>query len=248
MPIETVEDHQGYTLRGKGDIVEKLRLMLQKRCLVTAHHQGSKANLVTAIVAVMPEKDLVVFDVGASDSLNRQFAKAGPLVFTAQVDGVRSRFVVEGLIEASLRGEPVFAAPLPESLFWHQQRKFYRVLIPMALPVKCQLALAGDQLEFAVYDLSISGLALCDKYARIGEGIETGLLLKECKLWVPQHGDIPMALEVRNKLPQARLNPPLGQRVGCAFHDLSPGAEIHLQRFIFEMELRLKRNGVLMKR
>ena len=108
--------------------------------------------------------------------------------------------------------------------------------------------MAGSRFEFGLYDLSISGLALCDKYARIGAAVESGLLLEDCSLLVPQHEDIPMALEVRNKLPQPRLNPPLGQRVGCAFHGLSHGAETHLQKFIFEVELRQKRKGGLLKR
>ncbi len=247
MQIESTEEHAGYTLRGIGDIIEKFRLMQRKRCLVTAHHQDSKINLVTAIVEVLPDKQLVVFDVSANEALNRRFAEAEQVVFTAQVEGVKSRFSVDKLTEAVLHGQPVFAAPIPEALYWHQQRKFYRVAIPLSLPVKCQLPVEGHRIEFGVYDLSIGGLALYDKHGRIGAAIEIGFLLEDCTLSIPDHGEFRLGLEVRNKNPMARAHPPVGQRVGCAFHGLTRAGEIHLQKFIFEVELLKKRQDSLVR-
>ncbi|BBL75274.1 flagellar brake protein [Methylomagnum ishizawai] len=243
MHTESIEDHVGYTLRGQGEILEKLRLMQRKRCLVTAHHQDSKANLVTAIVEILPERGWIVFDMGSNEAVNRQFAKARPLVFMAQVEGVRSQFVVEGLTETTWRGEPVFAAPLPQSLFWHQQREFYRVAIPLAMPVKCRVGLEGGAVEFGVYDLSLSGLSLSDKNARIGAALEVGHTLEACKLSIPSQPEIPVNLEIRNKIPQVRPDRPQAQRVGCAFRGLGRGAETQLQKFIFEVELWQKRLG-----
>jgi c-di-GMP-binding flagellar brake protein YcgR len=247
MQAEPSEDPTGYTLHGRGEIIEKFRLMQRKRCLVTAHHPDSKANLVTAIVEVLPDKELVVFDVGVSDALNRRFADAGRVVFTAQVEGVKSRFAVEKLTEALLRGQPVFAAPIPDALFWQQQRKFYRVAIPLSLPVKCAVPLEGKRVEFGVYDLSISGLALVDKSCRFGDGFEAGLALEGCALSIPGHSEILTTLEIRNKLPLNRAHPPAGQRVGCAFQGLPRGAEIALQKFIFEVELMKKRQETLLR-
>jgi c-di-GMP-binding flagellar brake protein YcgR len=247
MPTETAEEHPGYTLHGRGDIIEKFRLMQKKRCLMTAHREDSRVNLITAVVEVLPEKGLVAFDVSANEALNRRFAAAGPVVFIGQVDGVKSRFAVDGLNAATLRGQSVLAASLPESLYWQQQRKYYRVAPPMNMPVKCKVALAGVWHEFEVYDLSISGLALCDRRQRLGEAIEIGYLLEQCVLEVPGHGELRLVLEVRDKVPLVRALPPGGQRVGCAFHSLGRSAEVHLQKFVFEVELQKRRQSSLLR-
>lgn len=247
MPIETVEDHPGYTLHSRGDIVEKFRLMQKKRCLMTAHREDSRVNLITAVVEVLPERGLVAFDVSANEALNRRFASAGQVVFIGQVDGVKSRFAVDGLTAATLRGQPVLAAALPETLYWQQQRKYYRVAPPMNMAVKCKVAVQGVWHEFEVYDLSISGLALCDRRQRLGEAIEIGHVLEECVLDIPRHGELRLVLEVRDKVPLVRSLPPGGQRVGCAFRQLGRAAEVHLQKFVFEIELRKRRQSSLLR-
>lgn len=247
MPADDPDNHDGYTLRGKGDIIDKFRAMIKKPCLLTARIPECKTGLVTTVVDVLPERGLAVFDVGVDDAANRRFVEAQDIVFTGQVEGIKIRFTVPHLREAVLHGYDVFAAPLPESLYWHQQRKFYRVPIPLAMPVKCQVPLAEARIGFPILDLSITGLALYDKQLKIGDAFDIGVILEGCALELPGREAIRMGLEIRNKTLIAKATPLGVQRVGCAFLGVGRSDEVALQKFIYEVELYKKRQDGLVK-
>lgn len=247
MTGEHNEQAGGYTLGARGDILEKLNLMQKKKSLLTVQPDGCASTYLATIVQVMPDKGLVVFETSANETTNRQMLEADRSVFTAQVDGIRSRFILDKVNEATLNGQTVFAAPLPETLFWLQQRKCYRVVIPLALPVRCLIPLHEGTVEFGVIDLSISGLALNDKAMKIADPIGPDRILQPCTLVLPGHGDLSISLEVRNKVPMTWANPPVGQRVGCEIQGLGRAGETHLQKFIYEVELQKKRQDERVK-
>lgn len=247
MSAESVEGHGGYTLKGRGDILEKLNLMLKKKSLLSAQPKGSSASFVTTVVKVLPDKGLVALDISENPSINQRFLAADETVLSARVDGIQARFTVGAIREATLNGQTVFAAALPESLFWLQQRKFFRVTIPLSLTSKCVINDPGMALELGVIDLSISGLALFDKHTLIGAEIEAGHRFQRCSLILPELAELTLGLEVRNKVPLTHGNPPPGQRVGCQFHDLTRQGEIAIQKFIYEIEMQKKRQEQLIK-
>jgi|GEM_PF-1519719 len=241
MPADTIESHAGYTLKGRGDIIEKLKLIQAKKCLLTAQPDGKSLSFVTTVVQVMPEKGLVVLDLSENSSVNQQLLTAQQVVFRGQVDGIQCRFALTKLTEATLNGQTVLAALIPDALYWRQQRTFYRVAIPVAMPVKCVLRVNDKPGEFGIADISLSGLALIDKTDRLGDSFAIGHIFEECRLILPGHGEMTLGLEVRNKVAMTWANPPVGQRVGCIFRGTSRNFDISLQKFIYEIELQKKR-------
>jgi c-di-GMP-binding flagellar brake protein YcgR len=241
MPADTNESQGPYVLIGRGEIIETLKLMQSKKCLLSAQPDGKSLSFVTTVVQVMPEKGLVVMDLSENSSVNQQLLAAQQVVFRGQVDGIQSRFTLTRLAEATLNGQTVLAAPIPDSLYWRQQRRFYRVAIPVAMPAKCVVKLDDKPVEFGIADISLSGLALIDKTNRLGDSFSVGQILEECRLILPGHGDVTLGLEVRNKVAMTWINPPVGQRVGCVFRGASRNFEISLQKFIYEIELQKKR-------
>lgn len=245
MPADIKESPGGYVLRSRGEIIEKLKLMQTKKCLLSAQPDGKSLSYVTTVVEVMPEKGLVVLDQSGNPAVNQTLLAAEQVVFRGQVDGIQSRFVLTGLVEAILNGQTVLAAAIPDSVYWRQQRKFYRVAIPVAMPAKCVIGLDGKREEFAIADISLSGLALIDKAHRIGDSFAVGCILEDCRLILPGHGEVMLGLEVRNKVPMTWANPPTGQRVGCVFRGVGRNFEVILQKFIYAVELQKKRQDGL---
>ncbi|HYE38033.1 flagellar brake protein [Methylocaldum sp.] len=241
MQADTIESHGGYTLKGRSEIIETLKLIQKKKCLLSAQPSGKNLSFVTTIVQVMPERELVVMDLSENFGLNQQLLAAQEVVFSGQVEGIQSRFTLAKLTEATLNGQTVLAAPIPDSLYWRQQRKFYRVTIPVAMPAKCVVKLDDMPAEFGIADISLSGLALVDKTNRLNDSFAMGHILEECTLILPGHGEVKLGLEVRNKVAMTWANPPAGQRVGCIFRGTSRNFEISLQKFIYEIELQKKR-------
>ena len=241
MQADNTESHGGYTLRVRGEIIEKLKLMQAKKCLLSAQPDGKDSSFVTTIVQVMPERGLVVMDVSENPGLNQPLLAARQVVFRGQVDGIPSRFTLAGLAEATLNGQSVLAAPIPDSLYWPQKRKLYRVAIPAAVRARCIVGLDDTSVEFGIADISVSGLSLIDKDERLDGSFPVGHIFEGCRLIVPGRDEAMLGLEVRNKVAVTRANRPAGQRVGCAFRGISRGFETSLQKFIYEIELEKKR-------
>lgn len=237
-----------HILRSRGEIIDKLKLMQTKKSLLSAQPDGRSLSYMTTVVQVMPEKGLVVMDLSENPGINQTVLAAQKVTFRGQVEGVPSRFVLTGLVEATLNGQTVFVAAIPDSLYWRQRRTFYRVAIPIAIPAKCVLDVDGKREEFAVADISLSGLAMIDKAHRLGDSFAVGHLLEDCRLVLPQHGELTLGLEIRNKAPMTGANPPTGQRVGCAFRGTGRNFEVILQKFIYEVELHKKRQDDLSRR
>lgn len=239
---------ESYNLKGKGEILEKLRLMEKHKVLLTAVPSGESSGFLTTIVKLIPEKGLMALDVSGNKNLNDRLLEAKGLTFSAQVDGISARFVVEAINEATLNGQSVFAVPIPTSLYWLQRRRYYRVPIPYSMTVKCLVPLAeGKMGEFSVLNVSLHGLALMDRYGQFDRDLEVGQVFTDCKLDLPGLSDEHFALEVRNKLVTAADAHHTGLRVGLAFRGTTRSFEIHMQRFMYELEIQKKQVASLFK-
>jgi len=252
MQADNIESHSGYNLRGRGEIIEKLRRMQKSRSLITAQAQGYSSSCVTTVVNVIPEKGLVLIDISENKSLNKQLLGAEAVKLSAQVEGIHSHFMLHSLTEATWQGHQVFAAPFPDSLYWLERRRFFRVKIPMSLPVKCSILMENGIVDLSIIDLSISGLAVNDKFRKIDDSAMNEPIFEKCSLFIPGHGTIRMGMEIRYRVDLPSLNAPanalVSQRVGCLFHNLHRNSEITLQRFVYEVELEKKRRDDLVRK
>lgn len=237
-----------YSLRGKGEILEKLRLMEKQKTLLTAVPGGESSGFLTTIVKIIPEKGLVALDISANQRLNERLLSAQGIAFSAQVEGIVARFVVERCSEATLGGQPVFAIPIPQSLYWLQRRRYYRIDIPYARVVKCHVPLPSGQIgEFPVLNVSLLGLALMDRVGHFADGVEIGDVFVICKLDLPGLSNEQFALEVRNKLETAADAHHTGLRVGFAFQGTSRNFEVQMQKFMYELEIQKRQAENLIK-
>lgn len=233
----------GFVLDKPGEIVEKLRLMAKLHCLVSVQIGPRGPSLGAMIDRVLPEKGLVVVDPSVNGERNRQLLAAGRARCETQVNGIEAGFDLHGLREATLDGRQLFVAAIPETLFWLQRRAYYRVTIPIGRSVRCQAHLLGEgQLEFAVHNLSLVGMALLDGSGLLRQWGRAGQILKPCRLLVAGLDDEDFALELRNKIEPLRREDLLSAtRVGLAFRGIGRGFEIKLQKYIFELEREFRR-------
>jgi c-di-GMP-binding flagellar brake protein YcgR len=195
------------------------------------------------VVAVMPERGVVVLDPSANGQFNRQLLAAGSARCETQVNGIEAHFELSGFKEATLDGQTLLAAAIPETLFWRQRRAYYRVTIPTGRIVRCRIQLREDgPAEFAVHNLSIVGIALMDSGGVLRETASTGQIFGPCRLLVPGLDDDHFSLELRNKVEPLRRDELWSAlRVGAAFRGIGHTFEIKLQKYIFELEREFRR-------
>ena len=230
-----VDNYEKYLLHGRGAIIQKLRQLAKSRSLITAHFGGGQHSLLTAVLEVLPEKDVVVLDYGADEKINKKILEAGRIVFKTQHEGITAQFTVDRVQRAKRHGKTAFACALPESLLWVQRREFYRVRVPLGDPVYCEIPRPDDEpLSLSIIDISVGGVGLNDAENRLE--VELDQILPGCKLRLGEHGDALVNLVVRNLIPVNPDDTSAGRRVGCQIQDLAMDMNTIIQRYIHAVE------------
>ncbi len=231
-----VDNYEKYLLNSKAAIIQKLRQLSKSKNNITAHFGGGKYSLLTQIVDVLPDKDLVVLDYGSNETTNKKLLQSKHVVFKTQHEGVTAQFSTNFLQKAKLHNKPAFACAIPESLLWVQRREFYRVRIPLRDKVFCELIHDEDVLiSYPILDISIAGLAI--RVDDFKYTIEPGMAFNSARLLLPNNESGLVNIEIMNQLPMKQDDPDGPQRFGCQFHNISTDISTKIQRYIYDIEL-----------
>lgn len=239
---EIEQSSEAFTLRGKGDIMEKLRAMERNKTLLTLEPRGGGGGMATTIVKIVPEKGFIALEPSQDGGLNQRLLGAGALNCVAQVNGVETQFAIDRLIDARLQGQTVLAAPIPVAMYWLQRRKLYRISIPRYMGVKCRISLPNEEIaEFTVLNVSLTGLAILDKLGYFRMWGRVGHVFENCRLYLSGFEDEIFSMELRNKLDTSVGNErDSGVRVGFKFKETNRSFEPKLQKFMYEVEREMK--------
>lgn len=236
--VDNIENMESYMLYGRGEIMQKLRQLGKKNSLITLHF--GEQSMLSTVVDVLSDKNLLVLDYGGDEKLNQQLLKNNRAVIKASYDGITAQFTITNIRKARLQGKSSFACPLPENLLWVQRREFYRVRIPLSERVTCELIHNDEhRTEYPVLDISTGGIALFDKNDELE--LEPGNSFYNCKLTLGEHDTALINLEVRNHIPVNPNEPSEGTRCGCAFVNLTGDFEVSVQKFINMVDIQQKR-------
>ena len=228
-----------YLLRSKPEITRVLRDLAKRPDIITAYIDGGTRFFLTAVNGVLPERDMVVLDYGTDEALNTLVLQAEHLVCVTRHEHVSVRFTCTNLQRAKYQGHPVFAAPLPESVYRPQRREFFRVATPTVAPLKVRVPRPdADPLELTVVDLSCGGAALYDPEQSFSPA--PGDLIEGCGMELPGFGFITFDLEIRSQLPDMRGGT-AQVRFGIQFRGLTNDGTALLQRYLHKLQLDSKR-------
>lgn len=225
-------------LYGRGEIIQKLRLLGKKKSLITLHFDGN--SMLSTVIDVLSDKNLLVLDYGGSEASNvRLLAKKRAIVKT-DYDGINAQFTANNIRKARLKGNPTFACDLPDKLLWVQRREYYRVRIPLSENVTCELIHGDDnRTTYKVLDISTGGIALFDPNNELE--LEPGNIFHNCKLMLGEHATSLISLEVRNHIILDPSDMSKGTRCGMQFLKVPGDFDASLQKFINMVDLQQKR-------
>ena len=234
-----------YTLHSRTDILFQLRAIQKRKLLVNLDLRGSRQIIVTSVLAVNEAKNTLILDSSRGDALNQELMSGKGADFVAQLDGVSISFATGPVTLCEYEKLPALRISLPKSLVRLQRREHFRVPMPIANPVKCIVPSGSkddpDPITAHIVDIGCGGVAIAETGGRLGT--ETGRILHDCKLLLPETDAIITTLEVRNSA-QIRLhNGAFQTRLGCKFIDLPNDMAARLQRFVMNIE-RARRNSL----
>ena len=241
MQTDNIENSEKYLLHSRGEIIQKLRMLAKDHCLISAHFNAGQDTLITAVIDVLKEKELVALDYGSNETTNQKLLNADRIVFKTQHHGITAQFSAKSIIKAKLKGQPVFAVPLPEDLLWVQRREFYRIRIPLGMPIECHHTDEnGDTHTHTIIDINSGGVAIADPDYHFDLEDAAGKILQNCRIVLPEFGEGLVSLEIRNQLPLKFDDPGAGQRIGCSFVSIGSDFEASIQRYIHHIEAQRK--------
>ena len=234
-----------YTLYSRTEILFQLRAIQKRKLLVNLDLTGSRQIVVTSVLAVNETKNTLILDSAPGDALNHELMTGKGAEFIAQVDGVTISFVTGPVTLCEYEKLPALRITLPKSLIRLQRREHFRVPMPIAKPIKCIVpSILEDDPEpitAHIVDIGCGGVALAETGGRLGT--ETGRILKNCRLLLPETDALTTSLEVRNSAQIRLQNGAFQTRLGCKFIDLPNDMAATLQRFVMDVE-RARRNSL----
>ncbi len=239
--LSEFEQQDQFLLQSTEGIVHVLKDLSRKPDIITGYFENGRRYILTAVIKVLPERGLVVLDEGPDESGNLKLLEEGRLLCVTKHNRIHIKFTLNGVQKARLRGESVLAAPLPESVFRLQRREFFRIRTPLATPVTCEVPWIEGREELKVVDLGYGGLALEDAGAKYKK--PAGEILEDCGLHLPDFGQVELALEIRNIIPQKYRDGSPYNRIGCQFRQLPLDRSAIIQRYIHQLQVEHKQFG-----
>lgn len=232
-------DDERFLLTSKTAIANVLVDLSKRPDILTAYFNHGKEYLLTAVLAVMPERNLLVLDYGADDKLNQRLLEYGRAVCVTKHDNISIKFGCNILQRAKYQDRQALAAAMPESLFRQQRREFFRVSLPTINAVKCYV-MGPDQNELALTmtDISCGGIGLIDPTRQFNP--ELGAVLQGCRAELPDTGTLVFDLQVRNNFLQTQNDGSQVRRIGCAFTGLPLDKNAIIQRYIHRVQIEQK--------
>lgn len=221
-----------YLLSTSRKIVPLLKALTKKPDLITVKIPNSEQSVLTAVLDVLPDRNLIILDYGPNESLNNKLLEAERLICTTRHEMVETRFSCTSVQKVRYKGAPAFAASMPTSVFYLERREYFRIKPLISHPAYISFTLENEQvIKLKITDIGVKGLAFLDNgylsWASVGDRFEN------CKLTLPANPSVLVTLEIcyRSNSSKAEDNDS-ANRMGGRFVDLNHGLEFTLQRFI----------------
>ena len=228
-----------FWVRSRSQVLAVLSRMRNRTTPVTAYFDGDQKFILTAVLGLLKERDLLILDEGPSEKLNVKLLRSGRACCVAMQDQVRIRFDCVNLERARYKGCSVLVCPIPRELLYLQRRECYRVAASVVNPPVCYVPqLEQNPLKLLVVDISVGGVSLHNLHQPMQAKPQDLRLYRGCKLYLPDFGELTVDLEVQNIRRAVRKDGTEVQKIGARFMNLRPGASSHIQRYVNKIQLK----------
>jgi len=232
-----LENWHDYEIESRKEIVSLLRGIGEKNQLIRMLIQGESDVCVTSILDVDTQLGTVVLDSSIDQEQNKRILASQGLSFETTLDKVRILFAAERVEATVFEGNPAFKIVVPPTLIRLQRREYYRIATPVTNPVRVVITFPdelGGITTFPLADISCGGIAILDNKMLLGDAI--GKEYPNCRIDLPEIGQVTTALQVRNSLDLTLLNNKTNRRLGCEFVDIQRSTLAYVQRYITRLE------------
>lgn len=231
-----VPDQDEYRVTNRVEIIRALRGLIHQRAMVNAFFNMDNDMVLTSVIDVDADNDLVYLDYGPNDTMNRLMTQ-GEVTFMSSPGSVKVQFSVRRVTVANHGGMPAFRMPVPEKMLLLQRREFHRVDTPVANPVMCDIpSPKGGYIKLPLSDISVGGISMTIGNSEADKLFPKGTVIPGCKIAIPEMGFLEVTLNVQAIFPITRKDGTKVPHIGCAFVDLRLPMESMIQRYMIKLE------------
>lgn len=206
----------------------------------------SESEFIVSIILDVLESGEIIFDLGGDRKVNAKMQNSSFIVFTASIDKVDIKCVIEGVREGKFQGGMAFFAKFPKRVHKLQRREFYRVATPVAKPIFCQLNIEiksekepnvkmVKQIPAQVIDISLGGVCIIEPSVA-GVGFKSGEIIDNCSILLPEFGQIQFNLMFCHIFETESRTGVVKRRVGCKFLNISQQDQMTVQKYMTKLE------------
>jgi c-di-GMP-binding flagellar brake protein YcgR len=226
-------DYEDFRIHSPREIAAILREIARRRVPVSLFYGGGAEFLVSGVLHADADTGTLLLDPPQDPARLAAVLAAPVLTCVSFVDQVKNQFATARVAQATHAGAPALRTGLPASLLRLQRRNHFRVPVPKAAPITCDVPVPdGAPARFVIGDLSVGGVAMLAGPARAD--FAPGVVFHGCSIDLPGHGTINASLELRNM--SAPAAPGAQTRYGCRFINLAGTIENRIQRYINDLE------------
>lgn len=232
-------DYPMYQVSSFDGISSELKSYIGKeRWLVAIVYNDGAAAVKTSIVEVRDGLD-VAFAAPANTREMQALLAAPDAVCFAQGES-NVQFPVKNLALDVVNGQPVLRSLIPKQILKMPRRDFFRVVLPIAYPLKCQVPVTkdGHKILVTVDVVDISGGGLSFAVPR-GQQFINDQDYPGCVIDLRGVGQVTLTLHVCSQFTVKRST---GKqlRAGCRYTRITPMALAQIERFVMQTELEKK--------
>jgi c-di-GMP-binding flagellar brake protein YcgR len=236
LPILEEGEYDQYMLREPAEVAMVLRGLQERVSQIDIYFNEGRDLLPSMLVAV--GEDRLILDVGVDKETNRRAVEAPRHYCVTQLDKVRIQFLLGEFAAVTHAGRPALSCLPPREVLRLQRREYYRLVTPVARPLKCSMQLPGPEgpmpHEAKVFDISGGGIGIAAPPELLPFMI--GQLVSTCRIELPEVGNIDVAVRIRGVFEIVLKNGTRVRRAGCEFVGLPGPAATLVQRYIIKVE------------
>jgi len=232
-----MENEATYSLYSVSQIVNRLMLLYNNKCLLSADIGENRDSFLTTIIEVDKAKKTIILDYGPKEYLNNLLLKADKVIFRTEMTGIKTSFKGESIKKIQHNGEWAFEMPIPKSIYWLQRRDFYRIRSPIAKYSYCEITLPDQEpLKLNIYDISATGFSMLTYSTPLAAQLLEIEHFEKCKIVLTDAGEGIVSFDV---LYTCIINPPKLnkiEKIGCHFTETGKPFDIMVQRYMQQIE------------
>jgi len=243
-PIAILDPDERFVVRSRAEVAAILRQLAADRSLISIGAHQTRDFVLTTLLRVDTEADVLILDGARESRFNRRLAEAAQLQAITDHRRVKVEFLLGPALLIDFEGAPALRAHLPATLIRRERRQFYRARVPLSKPLGAKLNVIGGrpetEVQMRVLDISLGGIGLISDATQFS--LRPGVVVPDFQLTLPEIGVIASDLEVRSSFSLTLGNGARANRACCKFLTLSTRHAMLIQRYINQLEAERKRH------